>query len=172
MELLLGCGANKAKQMGMAPSPEEDPGWQDLVTLDINPDHTPDVVWDLRKMPWPFEDDQFDEVHAYEVLEHLGQQGDYETFFAQFTEIWRILKPGGFLLATCPSPGSPWVWGDPSHARAIFPETLVFLSQKSYEEQVGKTQMSDFRYIYKADLEVVWMIVKDWSFKFVLKAVK
>ena len=172
MELLLGCGANKAKQMGMAPSPEEDPGWQDLVTLDINPDHTPDVVWDLRKMPWPFEDDQFDEVHAYEVLEHLGQQGDYETFFAQFTEIWRILKPGGFLLAMCPSPGSPWVWGDPSHARAIFPETLVFLSQKSYEEQVGKTQMSDFRYIYKADLEVVWMIVKDWSFKFVLKAVK
>ena len=30
-----------------------------------------DVVHDLNSMPWPFGNDTFDEVHAYDVIEHL-----------------------------------------------------------------------------------------------------
>lgn len=173
MELLIGCGAMRDKRMGLAASQEEDPGWQHLITCDINPDHNPDVVVDLRKTPWPWDDNTFDEIHAYEVLEHLGAQGDYEAFFAQFTEIWRILKPDGILCATTPSPGSPWVWADPSHTRAIFPETLIFLSQKEYEAQVGSgSAMSDFRYIYKADFEPVHLIVDNGTFNFIIRAIK
>ena len=29
----------------------------------------------------PFGDDAFDEIHAYEVLEHTGRQGDWRFFF-------------------------------------------------------------------------------------------
>jgi SAM-dependent methyltransferase len=146
--------------------------WTDLVTVDLNPDHRPDVVADLSEVPWPFPSDAFDEVHAYEVLEHLGAQGDYVAFFAQFSEIWRILTPGGLLYATVPSADSPWLWGDPSHRRAILPETLVFLSQEQYERQVGVTPMSDFRSIYSADFEPVYTDVADGTFSFVLKALK
>jgi len=165
MELLLGCGSKRDKQMGSET-------WTGLTTVDLNPDHRPDIIADLSRTPWPFADDAFDEVHAYEVLEHLGSQGDYIAFFAQFTEIWRILKPGGMLLAKVPSVDSPWLWGDPSHTRAILPETLVFLSQKQYRIQVGKTPMSDFRYIYFADFEPMWMDVENGTFSFVLKAIK
>lgn len=164
MELLLGCGSRLDNRMGN--------GWTELVTVDLNPDHRPDIVADLAETPWPFASDTYDEVHAYEVLEHLGAQGDYKAFFAQFSEIWRILKPGGMLFATVPAPGSPWVWGDPSHSRVILPESLVFLSQKQYQLQVGITPMSDFRNIYTADLEPVWTDMTPETFSFALKAVK
>jgi len=54
-------------------------------------------------------EDFFDEVHAYEVLEHLGRQGDYRSFFATFANIYRVLVPGGLLLATVPSRYSGWL---------------------------------------------------------------
>lgn len=147
-ELLLGCGARRDKRIASAEP------WRGLTTLDINRDHSPDVLWDLREHPLPFAANTFDEIHAYEVLEHLADQGDYEFFFAEFSEYWRILKPRGIFALTCPMRESVWAWADPSHRRLILPQTLHFLSQKSYEE-VGKTVMSDFRYIYRADFEII-----------------
>jgi SAM-dependent methyltransferase len=146
--------------------------WNDLVTLDLNAEHHPDVVWNLEHLPLPFADDEFDEIHAYEVLEHTGAQGDHVFFFAQFSELWRILKPGGALVGTCPARDSPWAWGDPSHKRIVQPESFVFLDQSEYAKQVGVTAMSDFRYLYRADFERAHLEVADGTFAFVLKAVK
>lgn len=167
-ELLIGCGSTRDKRVSL-PGDEK---WTDLVTLDINPDHHPDVLHDLTQLPLPFEDNQFSQIHAYEVLEHIGQQGDYKLFFAQFTELWRILKPGGHLMATVPSIKSPWAWGDPSHTRVILPQTLVFLSQAEYNKQVGVSAMSDFRYIYQADFEILMSQDNDVLHAFVLQAIK
>lgn len=167
-ELLVGAGSSRVKKLIMNGRNE----WSNLVTLDINADHQPDVVWSLEDLPLPFANDEFDEIHAYEVLEHTGQQGDYVFFFAQFSEIWRILKPGGFLIGTCPSRNSPWAWGDPSHKRIVQPENFVFLDQTEYVKQVGITPMSDFRYIFQADFERVHQIDDNGTFSFVLKAIK
>lgn len=168
--LLLGCGSQRDKLFGEPNSPDFSDG--KLTTLDINADHKPDVVWDMTERPYPFEDSSFDELHAYEVLEHLGAQGDYESFFAEFSEFWRILKPGGVLFATVPWWQSAWAWGDPSHKRVIQPETLTYLVQEQYEKQVGITPMSDFRYIYKADFKVVYAERVEDSFYFAIQAVK
>lgn len=127
---------------------------------------------DLNKFPYPFEDNLFDEVHAYEVLEHLGHQGDYEAFFAQFSEFWRILKPNGVFVASVPSMHSDWVWGDPGHTRLITQGTIVFLSQKQYAAQVGITPATDYRNIYKGDFEAIELKDDGETFWFVLKAVK
>src|SRR4030095_16735856 len=99
MELLLGCGSSRERRIIVQGRKD----WKRLVTLDYNPDHKPDIVHDLTQFPWPFEDDSFEEIHAYELLEHLGQQGDWRGFFRDFSEVYRILKPGGFLAATCAS---------------------------------------------------------------------
>lgn len=172
MELLLGAGSSRDMRIAIEGRRE----WSHLVTLDSNPDHRPDVVHDLNVLPWPFADDTFDRVDAYEVLEHLGQQGDWRAFFAHFSELWRILKPGGFLAATCPSYRSVWAWGDPSHTRVITSGSLVFLDQTEYDRQVGQTAMSDFRFCYKADFEPVWVDgqaeARGDSLAFVLRAVK
>lgn len=156
--------------------------WRDLVTLDHNADHKPDHVFDLESIaagvPLPFEDDSASEIHCYEVLEHVGRQGDWRAFFAQFSEFWRVLRPGGFFAATCPSYRSMWAFGDPSHTRVMCSGMLVFLSQAEYVKQIGQTAMSDFRFCYRADFEVargpekLLLLEDDLDFRFVLKAIK
>lgn len=126
--------------------------------------------------------DYWNEIHAYEVLEHLGQQGDANSFFAQFSELYRLLKPNGYLCATVPSRFSPWLWGDPSHRRAIVSESLVFLDQAQYQIQIDQiiaasqppTAMSDFRDTlnYRADFKLVDSHDNRTMFTFILQAVK
>ena len=167
-ELLIGAGSSRIKKLAKEGQRE----WVNLVTLDINGDHNPDVVWNLETLPLPFADNEFDEIHAYEVLEHTGKQGDYVFFFAQFSEFWRILKPGGRLMGTCPSRHSAWAWGDPSHTRIVQPENLTFLDQAEYVKQVGISAMSDFRYLYKADFVRHHIQDDNNTFVFVIEAVK
>lgn len=138
--LLIGCGNSRKKRV--FPLGRKDVG--ELVTLDINPFCKPDYVYDLECLPYPFEDEEFDEIHAYEVLEHMGQQGDYKFFFDQWNEFRRIMKPGGFFCGSSPALSSRWLWGDPGHTRAITPEALSFLTE-DYYDQVGDTCSTDYR---------------------------
>lgn len=195
-ELLIGCGYDRTKRIPI-PGSERAHEWKGLVTLDLNTDCKPDIVANLNSYRWTvlsyenrvhadlirydgyatlaLRDNLFNEVHAYEVLEHLGQQGDAPAFFATFSEIWRVLKPDGFLAATVPSRYSAWLWGDPSHRRAILPESLVFLDQEQYVKQCDsepRTPMSDFRSFYKADFRCVQKADNRETFAFILQAIK
>lgn len=169
-ELLLGCGANRTKKIAVDGNTEWIGG---LITLDMNLDHKPDVVWDLAKLPLPFPDNTFDGIHAYDVMEHVGQQGDWKFFFAQWQDIWRILKPNGAFCGISPHPTSPWAWGDPGHSRVLSPECLTYLSQDEYRKQVGTTAMTDYRFCYTADFKVErGEIVQGGRFWWVMRAVK
>jgi predicted SAM-dependent methyltransferase len=152
-ELILGAGSTSKEKVLYD---KEDKSYQNPVRLDMNKDHNPDVVWNLNDRPLPFANNEFDEIHAYEVLEHVGQQGDYEGFFKEFEEYYRILKPGGRIYGSVPRWDSMWAMADPSHTRVISEGTLVFLSQDQYELQVGVTAMSDFRSIYKANFVTLY----------------
>ncbi len=149
-ELLIGCGSNKGMQFAVNGKKD----WECLTTLDMEPSHVPDVLHDLDELPYPFADNEFDEIHAYEVLEHCGRQGDWRFFFAQWMDFYRLLKPGGFFVGTVPLPDSIWAWGDPSHTRVIPLVQLQFLSQSFYDG-VGKTTMSDFRLHWKGNFVLV-----------------
>jgi len=168
-ELMLGCGDLRKKRLKPEDAEEE---WQNLITLDMNPAVNPDVVHDLNVLPWPFDDDQFDEIHAYEVLEHLGAQGDYQSFFDHFNEIHRILKPGGYLLASTPTWDGMWAWSDPGHKRVISEGSLVFLSQENYEQKEKNSTMTDYRFCYKGDFSLEGIKEANDSLYFVLKAKK
>ena len=170
-ELIIGCGKQKGKKLFSQDKTED---YNDPTTLDINPEVEPDVVHDLEVLPLPFKDDSFDEIHAYDVLEHTGQQGDYKFFFDQFSEFWRILKPNGILCAKVPTYDSIWTWGDPGHKRIINKGSLVFLSQKEYTKQVDETTspMTDYRNIYTADFDTVSEKAFGSYFGFVLSVVK
>lgn len=168
-DLLLGAGSNHQRKL-FVPGQEE---WGNLTTLDFNDDHKPDVVWDISKLPLPFEGDSFDSISAFEVMEHVGQQGDWKFFFDQWSDIWRILKPGGMFFGTSPHWSSAWAFGDPGHTRIVGAEQLTFLSQPNYAAQVGISPMTDYRFCYRADFDLVHSKVNEaQQYEYVLRAVK
>lgn len=168
-DLLIGCGASRVRRLPYGGRKE----WNDLVTVDMNEDAKPDLVWDLNDPHLPFEDSTFDEIHAYDVLEHLGQQGDWRAFFSEWSEWYRLLKPDGVLCGLSPRWDSGWAFGDPGHRRIVGPECLVYLQQPQYTAQVGVTAMTDYRHVYQADFEPVeYGNLDAIGFMYVLKAVK
>lgn len=178
-ELLLGCGFSREKRVipPYSESGSPDVGkWQNLTTVDNNEKCKPDFNLDLRHkrlLLQTLKANFCDELHAYEVLEHIGMQGDYHTFFEQFGEYWSLLKPDGYLCATVPHWQSLWAWGDPSHTRIINEGTLVFLSKKEYARQLGNTAMSDYRDLMgDMDFDIVRCRKIGQLLEFVLKAVK
>lgn len=169
-----------------------------IQTIDINPDCVPTWCHDLNIFPWPVNDGNcstppvfdreqpfysdsvqyvhaYDEIHAYEILEHLGQQGDFKAFFVCFAELWGALKPGGLLFASCPSWKSIWALGDPGHTRVISAASLVFLLRDQYARQIDgplatRTAMTDYRAWLVGDWSLVAQRDDGESFRFVLRA--
>ena len=74
MKLNLGCGIKKRKG---------------YFNVDVNPDVKPDMIWDMDKYPYPFDNNTIDKVYMDNVLEHL------EDPYKVANEVLRILKPGG-----------------------------------------------------------------------------
>lgn len=186
--LLLGCGHRRQKIL-VPPGTSATFEGDTLLTLDENPLCHPDILCDLDTDEWDgFHNSSalrcgeiwdwnahrhtFDEIHAYEVLEHFGVQGDYRALFSTFWHIWNLLKPNGYFCGTTPSRYSPWLWGDPGHRRVILPETLTFLCQPSYEAQIGRTALSDYRGVFKADFNIVSSADDRVTHAFILQAVK
>lgn len=121
----------------------------------MNPDCKPDILFDLNDMErgkkLPVKDNTFDEIHAYEVMEHYGHQGDFKGFFCGMRELWRALKPNGLLIGTCPGWDKFWAWGDPGHTRIISEGTLSYLTKELYLT-VGHGPATD----YKRYVEPCW----------------
>ena len=69
---------------------------EDAINVDLVPGEHTDVVHDLDVLPWPFDRDQFTEVLAYDVIEHLDR------LVPVMEEIHRITKPGGLVRITVP----------------------------------------------------------------------
>jgi SAM-dependent methyltransferase len=92
--LNLGCGCKRAA---------------DAVNLDITSDTNPDVVHDLNVKPWPFPDNRFREVIAYDVIEHL------DDVIQTMEEIHRVCCHGAIVKITVPHFSCANAYTDPTH---------------------------------------------------------
>jgi SAM-dependent methyltransferase len=79
------------------------------VNLDISPDVGADVVHDLNTLPWPFQDGQFEQIYAYDVLEHVNDVPRV------LEEIHRVSQPGALLHVTVPHFSSANAFTDLTH---------------------------------------------------------
>ena len=82
----VGCGANKY------------PG---AVGVDSNPRTAADVIHDLGVFPYPFDDNEFDEVISRHVLEHVPDPMGF------ITELHRITRAGGRIKLVAPHYSNP-----------------------------------------------------------------
>ena len=98
------------------------------VNVDRSPESAPDRVVDLEQLPWPFEDGSAEEVVMSHVLEHLGESTT--VYFGILKELYRICRPGAEVKITVPHPRHDTFLIDPTHVRAILPESMALLSKK------------------------------------------
>jgi len=91
--LHVGSGPKNPKKI---PAAFQGPQWRE-VRLDIDPAVAPDLVGDIRAMP-AAQTARFDAVYSSHNLEHLHP---HEVPLA-LAEFFRVLKPGGQALVTCP----------------------------------------------------------------------
>lgn len=90
----VGCGTNKH------------PG---AIGVDFNPRTDADVIHDLGVAPYPFADDEFDEIISRHVVEHVP---DVMRFM---TELHRITRHGGRITIETPHYSNPDWPTDPTH---------------------------------------------------------
>ena len=134
-KLDLACGENKC-------SP-------DFIGVDQKAGNGVDIIWDLNKYPYPFEDNSVDEIYCSEFIEHV------ENLVAFMDELYRIMKPGAGGLITAPYWSHINTWRDPTHRRGIADKTLFFFD-KSWRDSNGKTC-----YDINSDFSVSYQMVFD-----------
>jgi tetratricopeptide (TPR) repeat protein len=113
LRLNLGCGGRKL---------------EGYLNVDSSAGCQPDLVLDLEQTPWPWADDAAEEIVLIHVLEHLGEST--QCFLALMKEMWRVTRPGGKITIVVPHPRHDDFLGDPTHVRAVLPETLVMFDQE------------------------------------------
>jgi SAM-dependent methyltransferase len=83
------------------------------VNVDRVVETSPDAVCDLDRRPWPFAAGCFDEVCAYDVLEHL------DDLVATMEEIHRVCRDGAVIRITLPHFSSANAFTDPTHRHKL-----------------------------------------------------
>lgn len=151
--LLLGAGNSRQKKVAIPPALE----WTgDLVTVDMNPNCGATLVWDLDCLPLPFPDEHFDELAAYDVLEHMGKQGDWRGWFTEMAEYHRLLKPGGRFGIIVPI--GPDAFADPGHTRFFGANHFMMLSQQFYQDRLDAGEpFTDYRWFWKKNFNVLFL---------------
>lgn len=122
--------------------------------VDIKKTDTVDLVVDLEKFPWPWEDNSVDEIFCSHYVEHTN---DLIKFME---ECYRILKPEGTIKIIAPYYNSIRCWQDPTHKRAISEATFLYFNKQWRDinrlDHYGINADFDFNYGY--DLNPEWAV--------------
>lgn len=100
------------------------------VNVDAEPSTEPDVICNIGRDPWPFDDGVVDEIVAEHILEHLTTP----EFFHCMRETYRVCKNGAEVKILVPHPRHDIYLGDPTHQRPVMPGTLLMFSKGQMEK--------------------------------------
>lgn len=125
LKLNLGCGHRKI---------------EGFVSVDKDEKCHPDLVVDLERFPWPWNDNEVEQVLLYHVLEHLGQ--NVEVFLNIMSELWRVCVDGATITIIVPHFRNWTFYADPTHVRAISVETIRLFDQ-NYNRYCIENNLSD-----------------------------
>lgn len=94
--------------------------------IDLSPETDADVVHDLNALPWPLEDESFDQVLMQDVIEHL------DDLYGVFAEVHRVLRPGGRVQLRTPHFSSALAYSDPTHVHFLSAAAIRSLAEPGF----------------------------------------
>lgn len=118
--------------------PFKKPGWINMDAVKIP---VVDVVHNMDKFPWPFEDDKFEEITFSHVLEHSRNT------HGVLNECWRTGKNGCKIKIISPYPTGSTNKADTTHYSDIWHKIFNNYSLEFYEKNKDK-------YIYGAVFKI------------------
>ena len=93
-----------------------------FVNLDIRDLDGVDIVHNAESIPYPLPSECCGTILASHLIEHICPR----RFISVMNEWWRIMKPGGQLLISCPHGRSDGMLQDPSHCLAVNETTFTY----------------------------------------------
>ena len=103
------------------------------IGVDIDETVKPDIVWDLNKIPWPFNDNTFDQVWARHIYEHIDNPVNF------INEIHRVCKNNAIVEIMAPHASTVNVWSTIDHKRGM--TTLTFKDIEQHGFKIIKTEI-------------------------------
>ncbi|MFH0808029.1 MAG: methyltransferase domain-containing protein [archaeon] len=124
-----------------------------FINLDYFDHKGVDVVYDLNQYPYPFEDNQFDEILLLDILEHLDRPAEC------IRELWRISKPGCKIKITAPHYTSTNAWGDMTHVKPFSQNSMM-----PFDIKQCKGQSLEYHQKEKFEVKVELLIPKIYRY--------
>lgn len=115
---------------------------------------SPDILMDLERTPWKFEDNTVCEIILNHTLEHLGRET--EVFLSIMQEMYRVCADDAQIHINVPHPRHKDFMNDPTHVRIITPDLLnLFSKKKCLEWQRIGAANSPLALYLAVDFEVI-----------------
>ena len=90
---------------------------------------------DLTVEPIPFENNTFDFITAFDIIEHVPKviytPNRRFPLVELMNEVWRTLKPNGYFLSHTPVYPYSAIFGDPTHVSVLTHETFGYFDDVS-----------------------------------------
>lgn len=136
IRLNIGCGANMRA---------------DHINIDRQPEVGPDIVCDVARERWPFDDSSVDAVVFTHSLEHIG-----DGFEFLMCELYRVCRSHAKVYISAPHPLHDWFLGDPTHVRPLLPGTFELLDrEKCIRQMMSGDRKTPLALYWKVDFVVL-----------------
>lgn len=117
----LGCGTGDFGRLRPSPDVEVHGVDVDPLAVALASGHEIAVQADVEREPLPYPDEWFDGVLAKDIFEHLREPA------VAVREAYRVLRPGGVLVASMVMARPSRVWADYTHVRGFTRESARLL---------------------------------------------
>ncbi len=126
---------------------------KNCVNLDLYKLKGIDVVHDLNKFPWPFKDNEFDEIQCPYILELLGD------FIKVVEELHRIAKPNATIIVESTSYQNPNAPGDPLNKKIFCWSSFDYFQEGTRLDYYSKVKFKILskRWIFSKNPRLTWL---------------
>jgi len=98
----------------------------DCLNVDIRKTPIVHMIVDLESFPYPFKDEQFESIYAFDVIEH------FDNVIRAMEELHRVLKPDGLLFIRTSNWRTENSFCDPTHRHFFTSKSFDFFDPSSW----------------------------------------